>query len=233
MDTFPMEYSFTGTGDYRESCFTVLSKGGFRTTELIYDSHEILPFKPGLQGMPASFGDAVTTLLIHLVDKVLNIRVTLAYSVFEDADVIVRSASVQNESDDTVYLERVFSACLDMEHREYELISLHGSWARERHIQRRKIGYGKSRVESIRGESSHQDHPFIALVTPETTDEVGEVYGMHFIYSGNFSAQAEVTQFDTVRMTMGINPEGFQWQLKPGEAFQAPEVVMVYSSEGL
>ena len=34
-------------------------------------------------------------------------------------------------------------------------------------------------------------------------------------------------------MTMGIHPEGFTWKLEPGERFTAPEVVMVYSAEGL
>lgn len=59
---------------------------------------------------------------------------------------------------------------------------------------------------------------------------MGEVYAMHFVYSGNFMAQAEVTEFDTVRMVMGIHPEGFSWKLNPQETFQAPEVVMVYSN---
>lgn len=73
----------------------------------------------------------------------------------------------------------------------------------------------------------------MALVTPGTTQDHGEVYGMNFVYSGNFIAQAEKSQFDSVRMTMGIHPEGFTWKLEPGEKFTAPEVVMVYSAEGL
>ena len=31
----------------------------------------------------------------------------------------------------------------------------------------------------------------MALVTPETNQDVGEVYAMNFVYSGNFIAQAE------------------------------------------
>ena len=34
-------------------------------------------------------------------------------------------------------------------------------------------------------------------------------------------------------MVMGINQEEFCWNLKAGDEFQAPEVVMVYSAEGL
>ena len=87
---------------------------------------------------------------------------------------------------------------------------LFGSWARERHIQRMPLGYGRQNISSFRGESSHQEHPFMALVTPETTQDTGEVYAMNFVYSGNFIAQAEKSQFDSVRMSMGINPEALR-----------------------
>ena len=88
-------------------------------------------------------------------------------------------------------------------------------------------------VSSTKGESSHQEHPFLALVTPETTEETGEVYAMNFVYSGNFMAQAELSQFRQVRMTMGIHADYFCWNLRPGESFQAPEAVLTYSAEGL
>ena len=120
-----------------------------------------------------------------------------------------------------------------MDNREFEAISLHGSWARERQIQTVPVSHAKLSVESTRGESSHQDHPFLALKTKGTDQEHGEVYAMHFVYSGNFKALVQNDQFDQVRMMMGIHPEDFKWKLMPGEEFQAPEVVMVYSHEGL
>ena len=70
-------------------------------------------------------------------------------------------------------------------------------------------------------------------MTPDTTQDHGEVYAMNFVYSGNFIAQAERSQFDQIRMVMGIHSEAFCWKLTPGSSFQAPEVVMVYSREGL
>ena len=127
----------------------------------------------------------------------------------------------------------MISASIDMDNREFEAISLHGSWARERQIQTVPVSHAKLSVESTRGESSHQDHPFLALKTKGTDQEHGEVYAMHFVYSGNFKALVQNDQFDQVRMMMGIHPEDFKWKLMPGEEFQAPEVVMVYSHEGL
>ena len=73
----------------------------------------------------------------------------------------------------------------------------------------------------------------MALCTKGTNQEQGEVYAMHFVYSGNFKVSVQNNQFDQVRMVMGIHPDDFKWKLEPGEEFQAPEVVMVYSDRGL
>ena len=146
---------------------------------------------------------------------------------------ITRSVKLINKGDQKLKIEKIYSACLDMDNENFEMLTLHGSWARERHIQQGQLRYGKQMVSSTKGESSHQEHPFVALVTPGTTQQQGKVYGMHFVYSGNFIGQAELNQFDSVRTVMGINKEEFGWILKAGEEFQAPEAVLVYSKEGI
>ncbi len=235
LDVFPMEYPTGGIGDFRESCLNVRDENGCMGSELFFDSYAVKTGKPGLPGLPASFGkeDEVSTLEITCRDSVLNLTVILSYSVFEKEDIITRSVKVVNDGSQHLKLEKVYSACLDLDNEDFEMLSLWGSWARERHIQRRKIGYGKQLMSSARGESSHQEHPFLALVTPNATQTEGSVYAMHFVYSGNFVAQVELSQHDNVRMTMGISPEEFCWNLRAGESFQAPEVVMTYSGEGL
>ena len=235
LDFAPMEYPETGMGDYRESALCVRDTEGHRASELCYEGYEILAGKPALEGLPATWGEdsQCSTLKIFCRDSLLGMKVTLIYSVFQGSDALTRSVLIENEGEDPLYIEKVLSACLDMDDKNFEVLSLAGSWARERHIQRLPLGYGRQNMASFKGESSHQEHPFMALVTPGTTQDRGEVYGMNFVYSGNFIAQAEKSQFDSVRMTMGIHPEGFTWKLEPGEKFTAPEVVMVYSAEGL
>ncbi len=234
-DFFPMEYPTGGVGDYRESCLNIRNEEGRMGCELFYTSHEILKGKPEMEGLPGSFGSEqeVETLELTCTDAILGIKVILSYSAFYENDIITRSVKVVNEGNQKLKLEKIYSACLDMDNQEYQMLSLHGSWARERHIQKNPVAYGKQLVSSAKGESGHQEHPFIALLTPGTTQEQGEVYGMHFVYSGNFIGQVERSQFDAVRMVMGINQEEFSWNLTPGTAFQAPEVVLVYSDKGL
>jgi len=73
----------------------------------------------------------------------------------------------------------------------------------------------------------------VALQRATTTEESGEVYGLSLVYSGNFIAEAEVDPFDTTRVRIGISPDTFTWTLEPGDAFQAPEAILVYSHAGL
>ena len=235
LDTFPMEYPEYGMGDYRESALCIRSEEGYMASESLYQKHEIFKGKPKIKGLPASFGteEECETLCITCFDPVLSMEVELFYTVFEKLDVITRHVVLKNKGTKPFYIEKVLSASIDLDDNDFSLLSLHGSWARERHIQIHSIGYGRQSVGSFRGESSHQEHPFIALVTKDTTQECGEVYGMNFVYSGNFKAQVEKDQFDMIRMSMGIHPDGFCWKLSKGETFYAPEVVMVYSANGL
>lgn len=235
LDCFPMEYPAGGLGDYRESCIGIETKGGNMGLALNYVSHKIIPGKSELCGLPSSFGkeDACNSLEILCEDPHTGLRAMLLYTVFEDVDMITRSVRLINDGNEELFVTKVFSSCLDMDNHDFEAISLHGSWARERHIQKVPVSHGKLSIESIRGESSHQDHPFMALASKGTDQEHGEVYAMHFVYSGNFKVSVQSDQFDQIRMVMGIHPEGFKWKLMPGEEFQAPEVVMTYSSEGL
>ena len=237
LDSFPMEYPGNGLGDYRESAVSIRTAGGHVGVQLNYVSHEIVKEKPTLPGLPSTFPgeEDCDTLILHLEDQTTGLTAELIYTTFEKADVITRSVILKNTAEQPIYLTKVMSACLDLDctDEKYDILTLHGAWGRERQMERRSLMHGKQSVGSVRGESSHQEHPFIALLSENATQDTGEVYGMHFVYSGNFLAQAELSQFDSIRMTMGIHPENFVWKLEQGESFAAPEVVMTYSSEGL
>lgn len=235
LDCAPQEYPCGGIGDFRQHALEIETVGGHNAVEMGYRSHTIEKGKPSLEGLPATFDSEkdCTTLTVCLEDPILKLRAYLQYTVFEDLDAITRSVRLENGGTQSLYLTKVMSACLDMDNMDFSMLTLHGSWARERRMQYRKLGYGRQGVGSERGETSHQNHPFFALTTPETTQTQGQVYAMHFVYSGNFSAEAEVDQFDSVRAMMGISGYRFRWKLEPNASFTAPEVVMVYSPQGL
>lgn len=122
---------------------------------------------------------------------------------------------------------------IDFPDADYEMIQLSGSWARERIPEAKHLAHGLQGIESLRGHSSHQHNPFIALKRPNTDEFTGEVMGFSLVYSGNFLAQVQVDNYDVTRVLLGINPTWFDWKLDAGESFQAPEAVIVYSKDGL
>ena len=240
MDTTPFEYPCHGIGDYREPCLMIMDENGMSSCDLRYVSHKIYKGKPAIVQpdivqLPATFADEneAETLEITCIDKPTGLEAVLIYTAFNDLDVITRSVRLKNTGDKKVNIRRVMSACVDFDSDQYDFITLNGSWARERVMERSPLHHGKQGVDSVKGESSHQNNPFIALVSHNADEDSGEAYGFNLVYSGNFFAQAEVTQHKKTRTIMGINHFDFNWLLEPGEEFAAPECVMVYSPEGI
>jgi len=235
-DTLTQEYPAYGTGDYREPAIEVRLANGTTVTDFRYAGHEIKRGKPGLPGLPATYvesDDEADTLEITLRDAPTGLTVALSYTAFRDIDAIARSVRVTNEGGEPATIERVLSASVDFLGDEYDMLQLSGAWTRERHMYKRPLVPGVHRIDSKRGASSHQQNPFLALLAKDATEHQGEVYGFSLVYSGNFLAQAEVEAYATTRVGIGINPFDFSWRLEPGETFQAPEAVLVRSSEGL
>jgi len=236
MDTLPFEYPCFGIGDYRESAFKIMDANGMSTCDLRYVSHKMYEGKPKLEGLPATFAteeSGCSTLEITMYDKYADIEVVLIYTAFDKLDVITRSAVVTNKGERPFKITRALSACVDFDTDKMDMITLNGSWARERAVERCRLHHAKQLVDSCKGESSHQNNPFVALCDNNADEDKGEVFGFNFVYSGNFYAQAEVTQHKKTRFLMGINPLDFEWLLEKGESFTCPEVVMVHSDEGI
>ena len=236
LDVIKQEYPSYGTTDFREPAIQILQEDGSRITNFEYKSHSIFDGKPKLKGLPATYVEDPTeasTLEIILHDEVIDAELHLYYTVYHDRNVLTRSVKIVNNGSQKLNLTRIMSASVDFFDSDFEMVHLSGAWARERHVKVRKLETGIQSISSTRGTSSPQQNPFIALKRPETNEHSGEVYGFNFVYSGNFLAQVEVDYYDVTRVTMGINPFDFNWLLESGEEFQAPEVVMVYSDQGL
>lgn len=236
LDTVLQEYPGHGAGDYREPAFEVRYADGNQVSNLHYLSHQIVAGKPRPEGLPATWvetPDEAETLVITLADPVTHLQVELSYTVFRDRPVIARAARLVNKGDKPLRLLRALSCAVDFPDGEFEQIQFPGAWARERQWHRQPLNPGISVLDSKRGASSTHQQPFIGLVRPETTEMQGEAWGMHLVYSGNFTARTEVDAFKQTRVLLGINPHGFGWQLLPGEGFQTPEAVMAWSDCGL
>ena len=237
MEYTKQEYPSYGTGDYRSPAFTVLQEDGSRISAFAYVGHNIFQGKKELKPLPATYTESdeeAQTLEIILYDDLIDTELVLSYTIYEAYPVITRNARFTQKGTEKIVLERALSMSMEFGDMDFEMVHLAGAWARERYVKTRKLEMGIQSIQNLHGTGSSAEHnPFLALKRPHTTESQGEVYGFSLVYSGNFLAQTEVTTFDLTRVTMGIHPEGFSWELNQGETFQTPEVVMVYSDQGL
>jgi len=240
MDSRLFEFPCHGTGDYREPCLMVLDEDGMSTCDLRVTGYRTVKGKPalkqkGVSVIPATYAakDEAETLVITLEDAHLDLTAELTYTMFTGLPVVTRSARVINHGYNELRIQRLLSGCVEWDHSAFDMITLNGTWARERAVSRVALHSGKQSVDSKRGISSHQHNPFAALVSHDASEESGEAYGFNLVYSGNFLAEAEVATSGFTRFVMGINPFDFSWLLRPEEDLTAPELVMVYSDKGI
>ena len=235
MDTLPQEFPCYGNGDFRSTAFAVENADGSMSCDLRYKSHKIFDGKYNLEGLPAVYAseEEAQTLEILMEDPVTGVKVVLLYGVLPAQDIITRSVCVKNESSGKIYLNKIESASLDFLYGDYELLTFYGRHAMERNVQRVPVVHGTQKIGSVRGTSSHQYNPMMILAEKETTEDKGNCYAMSFVYSGCFQGEVLKDQLNQTRMMLGLQEEAFRYPLEAGEMFQAPEVILSYSSEGM
>ncbi len=235
-DVSPLEYSGFGVGDFRKSAVAIRNADGNNCTDFRYVSHKIYKGKPSLKAMPATYAntdDECETLEIYVRDKVTDAAAVLMYTVFENCGAMTKAVRVINESDKPMDIEKVYSASVSLNDMDYDMLHLYGRHNAERNMARSPLEHGHTSLSSTRGSSSHFHNPFAALVRHGADENQGEVYGFNLVYSGNFDITADVDYYECTRVNIGINPDGFTWHLEPGEDFQTPEAVLVFTNEGI
>ncbi len=230
------EYPSFGTSDLRLPAFEIEYANGSHVSAFRYTDHKISAGKPGLEGLPAVYTEddaEAMTLTLNLKDELTGIELSLLYTIFRDCPVITRSVLFENKGTEEVSLERCMSLSLDLPDNDYVWMQFSGAWARERKPIEKKLEAGVTAIGSLRGHSSANQNPFVILKRPCADEFQGEAIGAALVYSGNFLSQAEVDTYGTTRFMTGIHPDRFSWSLAPGEDFQTPEAVLVWTDKGL
>ena len=233
LNTLPQEYPSPGRSDYRRGALAGYSSAGAAVLSLRYKRHRIAAGKPALAPLPATRETGAQTLSVDLEDTATGLCATLHYTIWPDHPVIARSATFSNAGQGAITLTRALSSALDLPPGDYDAVHLHGSWAREMSVERLGVPQGVFEISSTRGTSSAAHAPFIAVTERETTETAGRVWASTLVYSGNHLFSVETGEFGDVRLLCGLWGEDFAWRLEPGETFQTPEALLLYSETGL
>lgn len=234
LEDIRLEMSAYGKGDIREPFIEVIHADGSATSDFLFENAEISNSKPEFETLPGSYDEQGNAghLCVALKDRSYGLLLELHYDVYEECDVITRSAKLYNQSGGAVKLLRLLSMQLDFDAAGYVFTSFHGAWAREMTRTDTPLKAGKMVNASYTGTSSSRANPFFMISREHTTEDAGECYGFNLIYSGSHYEAAEVSSYGKTRVVSGINPQSFCFVLEDGDSFEAPEAVMAYSHEG-
>lgn len=211
------EYAAYGGTSYVEPCLKVTFADGVRDT--------VLQFVRAVQQ-----GE---TLHITLTDSAYPLEVILTYRVLAEYDLIERYVTVINHSDQPITLERVWSAQWHLPLGDgYHLKHLTGRWLDEWHIHHEPLVNGVKVLESRRLTTSHHHNPYFAIDRGNASEDHGEVWFGVLAWSGNWKIAAEVTDFHSTRVNIGLNDFDFAWQLPPTQAFITPPSIAGYTPDG-
>ena len=229
------EYPSFGHGDMRKNAVSIIKDNCEQLLEFRFQKYKIYKGKKHLNGLPATYSNAendVTSLSLYFYDELLDANLILNYSIFERLNVISRNSYIHSNSI-SFSLNKFLSMNLDLRDSDYEMIEFTGAWARERHVHKQLLAGGIHTIESLRGHSSSNFNPFVALARKDTNENHGEVIGLSLVYSGNYQMNVQVDTYNQTRIQTGIHPDTFYWTLDINDEFQSPESLIVYSEKGL
>lgn len=230
------EYPSYGYADLHTPMYRVENKDGNYISHLIFKDYKITNGACEIEGMPGLFaGDkSAQTLELTLCDEIIGLEVVLSYVVFEEYNIIARSARLINKSGAKMLVKSAYSGGFSLKNGEYDAIYFAGGWAKERGLVRTPICDGTElNISNASGASGHDINPFVMIADRNATEDYGSVYSMSLIYSGNHSAKIICDRYKTIRAMQGINPFAFCADLENGGHFATPQCVLTYSSCGI
>ena len=197
LDTLPQEVASSGVGDFRDDSVRLAHPDGSCAADFRFESCEVVSGAYSIPGMPALYDTDKKnseTLIIKMKEKASGAILHLYYGVWEEENVITRTASLTNAGKEPIYIEKFLSCSMDMMDRDLDLISFTGRHAMERTMERTPVTHIKTEFGSIRGTSSHHYNPAMILCDRHATEDAGDCFGLCLAYSGSFTAMVQKAQ---------------------------------------
>ena len=219
--------SFTGTGNGTESFLIAKNADGSYVNRFVYEGSTVFVPPPEDDGFPHARGKA-QTLALHYRDRFAQMELDILYSVFTGGDAVCVRSRVRYGGERQAELLRCMSLQLDLWDTDYEVLTFDGVWARERYLNRRRIGAGVFVNDSKLGASSNRHNPAFLLSRRRGN---GEVYAFNLLYSGNHKEIVECTEDGRTHVLTGLNDYLFSYRLERGRTFETPEAVMLFAPD--
>ena len=214
------EIPFRGGVGEQVPAIEVVYPDGVRDADLTYDSSSIAQIdgQPGLQ--------------INLKDPAYGLKVSAYYRILPELDLMQRWIVLSNGGDKPITLENAQSASCQLPAGEYGLMHLAGDWAREFMPRSAPLTPGVKTLQS-RNFQSFTTPPWITVCSDGADETRGNVFFASLHYSGNWRLDIAQSFRGDVQLIGGINFWDTALQLKPGETFTTPRMVIGFSPDGI
>ena len=175
--------------------------------------------------------EPLTQLVFSLEDWIHEISVIVKVRL-HSSGVVQFSTRVINNYFERVSINSVHT-CLPIGGHANEILTLGGRHAMEAVQQRSVWGRTKQILENRSGRTSHEQLGVVFAGTPGFTEQTGDVWGVHVAWSGNFRIMCDGVSetLKTIHAGELLHPD--EIVLDNWEEYEAPDVVVSYSSGGL
>ena len=170
-------------GDYRRPSVLVRRANGSSLTDFRYEGYRLLD-EHKLDGMPCVRGGKTAEIRLRAAG---GLTLLLYYTVFDDSDVVVRSASLLNDGE-RVEIEKLSSFCLDLYDDSRDTLQLCGNWASECKVVRNSSTRVFCRyLPPAEALPRTRQTPFWLCRSTTLRETAGSVVAVNLVYSGSFS----------------------------------------------
>lgn len=169
-------------------------------------------------------------LVLTLIDEAYNVEIKLEYRYSTDSDIIARRAIVINNSGNTITLNKLMSAEINLpSHKPYYAINPNGSWGGEFQQETTLVKNGILTYESRKGTAGHTNSPFVVLHQGASEDN-GDVYFAALGYGGSFKVEIQRDFEGVTRAMLGMSDFDFSYTLHDGEQIATPWLYLGYAN---
>ena len=216
-------YTPAGSRNLFESAISVTHADGNKSLDLKYVSQNI-----------QTVSDNIKIVTINLKDPVYDFTVQLNYKAYYNENVIEQWSIIRHNEKGDVTLNKCASANLYLRANSYWLHQFHGDWAREMQPEETQITHGIKTLDTKLGTRPDLFQPPVFMVSFDkpATEEDGNVLFCSIEWSGNYRADLELDNQNSLRLIAGINDYASGYVLKAKQDFVTPCFLTVFSDKG-
>lgn len=168
---------------------------------------------------------------VSLFDETNNLALTIQWKM-ETSGVVTITSQLTNEADLPLIVDAMRLSIPISQHAQ-DIITLGGRHAMEAVEHRAKWIRNIHTVENRTGRTSHENLGVVFVGTDGFREHSGEVWGIHFAWSGNYEIVCDGVTHAMRSIHVGELLSPGEIVLQPGESYSTPRVLLAHSTNGL